>query len=81
MSLKTENSRRVAKSRPVCMGLYACTIRTRFSRDEFVHATILRRLPTDLYKANAPAMKQVYASFASLIFAARKKTAWQIVRK
>ena len=22
MSLKTENSRRVAKSRPVCMGLY-----------------------------------------------------------
>jgi hypothetical protein len=23
MSLKTENSRRVAKSRPVCMGLYA----------------------------------------------------------
>jgi hypothetical protein len=23
MSLKTENSRRVVKSRPVCMGLYA----------------------------------------------------------
>jgi hypothetical protein len=24
MSLKTENSRRVAKSRPVCMGIKAC---------------------------------------------------------
>ena len=28
MSLKTENSRRVAKSRPVCMGLKAIVIRT-----------------------------------------------------
>ena len=27
MSLKTENSRRVAKSRPVCMGLKGCFIR------------------------------------------------------
>ena len=30
MSLKTENSRRVAKSRPVCMGLKAHTDATRF---------------------------------------------------
>jgi hypothetical protein len=26
MSLKTENSRRVAKSRPVCMGLKCCVV-------------------------------------------------------
>ena len=41
MSLKTENSRRVAQSRPVCMGLYSClyngkftvtTFKSRFSR-------------------------------------------------
>ena len=33
MSLKTENSRRVAKSRPVCMGLYTCNNCCDFSCD------------------------------------------------
>jgi hypothetical protein len=32
MSLKTENSRRVAKSRPVCMGLKACFPLHHFAR-------------------------------------------------
>jgi hypothetical protein len=38
MSLKTENSRLVAKSRPVCVGLKACFIRrtiVEFNSDEF----------------------------------------------
>jgi hypothetical protein len=36
MSLKTENSRRVAKSRPVCMGLYAgFPLANFFARSEF----------------------------------------------
>ena len=37
MSLKTENSRRVAKSRPVCMGLYAREIDTFFKKADKSH--------------------------------------------
>jgi hypothetical protein len=50
MSLKTENSRRVAKSRPVCMGLYECkksswepqneSISKWFFKDFLIHSII-----------------------------------------
>jgi hypothetical protein len=37
MSLKTENSRRVAKSLPVCVGLKACfPLANFFARSEFL---------------------------------------------
>ena len=45
MSLKTENSRLVAKSRPVCMGLKAETHRTRLdkARDLSIFKSLLNK--------------------------------------